>query len=272
MKRALLFLCAWWLLSQAAAGAWAADEPPSAGERGALELSRGSFELRWYGLKRTGALRGLVVVGSGDGGWSYWEERLCAHLARRGWAVAGIDFALYAESDYSQAVLAADYAKIVSELSARTAPAGGEAPVIYGGWSMGAEQALPAAADTATRPERLRGFLLVAPGDRGRYGLHLADKMGITPTGEGTFALADFAPALRGLKFVQLHAGLDPLDSITWSEDLGLQLRLFEYPRAFHDFSNASDDFLAMVDEALAWVLKVENPSGPSVPSKRSKK
>ena len=236
-----------------------------------IALSRGAFEVAWY--KPTDQpVRGLFILGSGDGGWSYWETRLARHLAKRGWAVAGVDFALYATTDYTQEIVAADFARMVDDLKRRseqTPPATQHAynrsktrqplPVIYGGWSMGAEQALPAAAVVAMRPAGLRGLLLVAPGARGRYGLHTSDKLGIKPTGEGTFGLADFGSQLSGLKLAQLHAGLDPLDSINWYQGLPLNLRLWKFPRAFHDFDNASDSFLALTDKAIGWILAPSN-------------
>jgi len=85
--------------------------------------------------------------------------------------------------------------------------------------------------------------------------LHTKDKLGFTPTGEGTFGLADFAPRLHDLRLAQLHAGLDPLDSIKWYHGLKLDLRLWKYPRAFHDFDGACDDFLKLMDEAVAWLV-----------------
>ena len=236
-----------------------------------IALSRGAFEVAWY-KPIDQPVRGLFILGSGDGGWSYWETRLARHLAKRGWAVAGVDFALYATTDFSQEIVAADFARMVDDLKRRSeqptqalqtpAPAleaKPPLPVIYGGWSMGAEQAIPAAAVVAMRPTGLRGLLLVAPGARGRYGLHTPDKLGITPIGEGTFGLADFGSQLSGLKLAQLHAGLDPLDSINWYQGLPLTLRLWKFPRAFHDFNNASDPFLALTDKAIDWVLA---PSG----------
>lgn len=236
-----------------------------------IALSRGAFEVAWY-KPIDQPVRGLFILGSGDGGWSYWETRLARHLAKRGWAVAGVDFALYATTDFSQEIVAADFARMVDDLKRRSeqptqalqtpAPAleaKPPLPVIYGGWSMGAEQAIPAAAVVAMRPTGLRGLLLVAPGARGRYGLHTPDKLGITPIGEGTFGLADFGSQLSGLKLAQLHAGLDPLDSINWYQGLPLTLRLWKFPRAFHDFNNASDSFLALTDKAIDWVLA---PSG----------
>jgi hypothetical protein len=231
-----------------------------------IALTRGTFEIAWYQPAPL-AVRGLFVLGSGDGGWSYWETRLARHLASRGWAVAGVDFALYAATDFNQEILAADFARLVAELARRNTPPADAPqtstpaqpapplPVIYGGWSMGAEHSLPAAAVLSARPAGLHGLLLVAPGPRGRYGLRTADKLGIRPTGEGTFGLADFAPQLKGLRLAQLHAGLDPLDSIDWFKGLQLDLRLWKFPRAFHDFSNASDKFLALTDKAIDWLL-----------------
>ena len=237
-----------------------------------IALTRGTFEIAWYQPTQV-AVRGLFVFGSGDGGWSYWESRMARHLAKRGWAVAGIDFALYAATDFNQEILAADFARLVNELSRRSAVTANTPdnaqprllPVIYGGWSMGAEHSLPAAAALSARPAALHGLLLVAPGPRGRYGLRTSDKLGITPTGEGTFGLADFAPQLNGLRLAQLHAGLDPLDSIDWFKGLQLDLRLWKFPRAFHDFSNANDKFLALTDKAIDWLL-----ANPALKNKRS--
>lgn len=256
MRLAPLMLIRWLLLFVAIGSLRAAPAVVEA-THGPLKLRRGAFEVMWFHPSKT-AVRGLCVLGSGDGGWSYWEERVANHLAKKGWAVAGVDFAKYAEHDFSQAILAADYAQLVAELARRAGEPsdGGTRPVIYGGWSMGAEQSLPAAAVLAERPAGLRGLLLVAPGPRGRYGLRTADELGFAPTGEGTFALADFAPQLRDLRLAQLHAGLDPLDSIKWHRGLGLDLKLWKYPRAWHDFDGASDEFLALLDESIAWLLK----------------
>jgi phosphatidylglycerol lysyltransferase len=228
-------------------------------EHAPLKLHRGTFDVVWTQPVNV-PVRGYFVLGSGDGGWSYWEQRAVEHLAKRGWAVAGVDFSNYGASDYSQEILSEDYLRLVDELVRRTGGAGDSLrPVIYGGWSMGAEQALPAAAYFQKRPN-LRGLLLVAPGARGRYGLHLQDRVGLKPTGAGTFALADFAPQLRGMRLAQLHAGLDPLDSIDWYRGLNLDLKLWKYPRAFHDFDNASDEFFDMMDKALTWLLSA--PAG----------
>ena len=180
--------------------------------------------------------------------------------------MAGVDFARYAEKDFSQEVLAADYAVFVSELAKRcgSGDASGEKPVLYGGWSMGAEHALAAAASRTGRVAALKGLLLVAPGERGRYGLHTADTLGLTPRGRGTFALADFAPALGGLRLAQLHATLDPLDSTDWFAGRGLDLRLWKYPRGFHDFDGAGPEFLALMDKAIVWLLKAPPSTGGS--------
>ncbi|HEY9250387.1 MAG TPA: AcvB/VirJ family lysyl-phosphatidylglycerol hydrolase, partial [Rariglobus sp.] len=70
----------------------------------ALQLRRGAQSLLWY-RPVNATIVGLCLLGSGDGGWSYWEERVAAHLAKKGWAVAGLDFAVYASADYTQHIL-----------------------------------------------------------------------------------------------------------------------------------------------------------------------
>jgi phosphatidylglycerol lysyltransferase len=234
--------------------------------REVVMLTRGMFAaLRLYSPESPGgthaaAPRALIVFGSGDGGWSYWEERVCRHLAARGCVVAGIDFARYAASDFSAEIVAKDFATLVAELRKRH-PAAAQAPVLYGGWSMGAEHSLPAAAEAQVRPRELRGLLLVAPGARGRFGLRTSDKL-FTPHGDNTFALRDVAPRLRDLPMAVFHGGLDPLDDLNWDDDLGLNLRLWTIPRVFHDFGNAGPEFLAALTEALDWMVPVAPPGG----------
>lgn len=247
------------LLGLGAASAVGADQPTTA-----FSLSRGSYAARFYAPAKNTAPRALVVFGSGDGGWSYWEERVCRHLAERHFAVAGVDFNAYAGADYTPEILREDYRRLAAELRRRH-PGTEETPVVYGGWSMGAEQAFPAASVPAGRAPRLRGLLLVAPGGRGRYGLRLRDRMAISPHGPGTFGLRELAPHCSDLRFAVFHAGLDLLDDLKWSEKLPLDLRLWTVPRAFHDFAGAGDEFLGLVDEAMRWLLVPPAPaSAPS--------
>ena len=227
-----------------------------------ITLTRGDYAARFYDIALGTHPRGLVVFGSGDGGWSYWEERVSRHLAARGFAVAGVDFRLYAEAPFSTAIIRKDYQQLVAALRGRR-PEGETLPLLYGGWSMGAEQSLPAAADPAQRPAGLRGFILVAPGARGRYGMKLSDRMGITPTGPDTFALREIAPACADLRFAVFHAGLDIVDDLKWSQGLVLDYRRWLVPRTMHDFSNAGPPFLSALDEAMIWLL--EPPAAPSL-------
>ena len=47
-----------------------------------LSLKRGPF--RTYHFVPTGAARALMLFGSGDGGWGYFENRVCCFLASQG--------------------------------------------------------------------------------------------------------------------------------------------------------------------------------------------
>ncbi|MEN9840202.1 MAG: hypothetical protein RL376_2 [Verrucomicrobiota bacterium] len=231
-----------------------ADPEPGDQPTTRIALSREAYEARFYAPPIDTALRGLVVFGSGDGGWSYWEERISRHLATRGFAVAGVDFQAYATQPFSAEILREDYRRLVTELRQRH-PAAATLPLLYGGWSMGAEHAFPAAADRAARPAGLCGLILVAPGARARYGLKLSDKLGITPTGDDTFALRDMAPLCADLRLAAFHGGLDPLDDLEWPKGLDLDHRLWVIPRVLHDFSNAGEGLRNALDEALVWLL-----------------
>ena len=54
-----------------------------------LELASGPFQTLYY--CGPAAPKDVVILGTGDGGWSYWEERVAKHLAERGYAVGGWD-------------------------------------------------------------------------------------------------------------------------------------------------------------------------------------
>lgn len=232
-----------------------ANTDPEALPTTTLALQRESYQARFYAPPPTATLHGLIVFGSGDGGWSYWEERICRHLTTRSFAVAGVDFQAYATTPFSAEILREDYRRLVAELRRRH-PAAATLPLLYGGWSMGAEHAFPAAADRAARPAGLRGLILVAPGTRARYGLKLSDKLGITPTGEDTFALRDMAPLCADLRLAAFHGGLDPIDDLEWPKGLDLDHRLWTVPRVMHDFSNAGQGLRDALDEALVWLLE----------------
>ena len=102
---------------------------------------------------------------SGDAGWGGWEDSVCRAMAANGCEVLGIDFVLYAKTDYDLATLQADYTQLGQRARG---PFGDPAPpLILGGWSMGAEQAVPAAAGPHP-PSGLAGLLLLSPGKRGQ--------------------------------------------------------------------------------------------------------
>ncbi|ATC65648.1 hypothetical protein CMV30_17795 [Nibricoccus aquaticus] len=219
-----------------------------------VALKRGEVEVRFL-APANAAPRAIVIFGSGDGGWSYWEERVAQHLGGT-CAVVGVDFSKYADKDYDQATLVADYAALVAFAKARVVLAKpDDVPVIFGGWSMGAEQAVAAVEVMRSHPVRLAGLLLVAPGPRGRYGLRLSDRAGLAPRGEGTFGLVDFAATLKSIKLAQFHARYDLLDTPGWADGLGLNLRRFDLPRGFHDFEGAGPDFLNLMDDAMTWIV-----------------
>jgi len=212
--------------------------------------------------------RAIFIFGSGDGGWSPWEDVISHWLRDAGVYVVGWDFFRYAtgnsrelkegpykpdDKDYTAEKVGRDMAAMARMAQKRCG--GDDVPVIYGGWSSGAVQALPAAA-SRERPKSLAGIMLFGADRRGRYGLRAADLIGKTPTGPGTYDLLEFNKALAGLRVVQFHGGADFMASDTWIQTLKTPHALYEIPRANHGFDGPSEEIFRPVLEAgVDWLL-----------------
>jgi hypothetical protein len=227
------------------------------GEHLPMSLTGGKFEVLYY-YSGTKTPKGVVIIGSGDGGWSYWEENTSKHLAAQGYAVGGWDCRKFADSrQYGFDELRAGFESAVAEVRKR----GGvpeSAPVWYGGWSTGAEQSVAAAA-SPSRPKSLKGLLLAAPGTHGRFGITKSDLLGFDPSGPGSFALTDYADDMKGLHVAQFSAGLDPLDDTSWLDDVEAPHKVIALSGLLHDMGNAGDRFQAAVDEAMEWTLTADS-------------
>jgi pimeloyl-ACP methyl ester carboxylesterase len=222
------------------------------GEMLPLQLSGAPFQTSYYCGPQPP--KGIVILGTGDGGWSYWEENTAKHLSAQGYAVGGWDCRKFADSrQYDQAQLSAGFRAAVDAVRKRSG-ADEDAPVWYGGWSTGAEQSVAAAC--ADRPPRLTGLLLAAPGSRGRYGITTSDLLGKEPRGPGSYAMADLAPGLQGLRVAQFAAGLDPLDDVNWLAKVSAPHRIFVLPGKLHDMGGAGPEFQQTLDKAIAWTLE----------------
>jgi pimeloyl-ACP methyl ester carboxylesterase len=219
-----------------------------------LHLSSGDFETQYYPADHP---KGVMIVATGDGGWSgQWEEPVALHAVAAGYAVGGWDCRKFANTRTF------DQAKLVEAFKAAADAVRGKAglpsdtPVWYAGWSTGAEWAINAAAGPA-REKHLVGILAVSPGDRSRYGLKKEDLLGLKPQGPDTYALADLAPKLHGLRIVQFSGEFDPLDDVGWirSMDAATPHKVVKIPRATHDMNGAGARFLSEFDMAIQWML-----------------
>ncbi len=224
----------------------------------ALPLTRGPFKIKIYSPGKHFDPRALIIFGSGDGGWrQIWEGRVASFLSSKGYAVGGIDFKAYSATDYSSEILGKDTELIASALRERLDAS--DAPLVIAGFSMGAAQAVPAAAYVLAhhplRKDKLAGLLLCALGERGRYGLRTEDTLDVTPTGPNTFGVTEFNQALGHLRVAQFQGGGDVLSSTAWLDRLAAPHRLWELPNGFHSFSGASDAFLGQLADGLDWVL-----------------
>ncbi|WAC18595.1 phosphatidylglycerol lysyltransferase domain-containing protein [Luteolibacter sp. SL250] len=230
-----------WLLAGFCAGA-TEDHVQS------LELSRGAGHVHLY--RQTERPTAVIVFASGDGGWTNWEDEVANWLADAGWWVAGLNCGNYAESPYDGDLLAEDFQRLAKSANA---PAG--TPLFYGGWSMGAVQAVAAAGNE--RPPELKGLLLLSCGARGRYGLELKDKLGVAPTGAGTFGLTDFSDRMPGLRIAQFQGGADFISSTAWIQSLpqtAAHTALYEMPRYNHGFDGPDPKFRPSLLRGMGWL------------------
>jgi pimeloyl-ACP methyl ester carboxylesterase len=152
-----------------------------------------------------------------------------------------------------------DFATVTQNALARSKNP--DLPVIYGGWSMGAVQAVAAAAGE-NRPQNLVGLLLLSMDKRGRYGLRLPERVGLEPEGEGTFAVADFTAAVANLRVVQFAAADDWMNNADWIRGLPSPHRLFELENSNHDFNGADQTFENELLDGINWILDPAKSGG----------
>ena len=227
------------------------------GQEIVLKLAQMSLPVRIYGADKR--CRALVLFASGDGGWKVFEDKICQYLASLDLCVVGWDCRKFAEQGlYDQKILAAGFAAAIDEVTRIKGVR--DVPVVFSGYSTGAEQAVAAAAVSPREP-KLVGLLMIAPAERGRYGITMSDLMGIKPVGKGSFGLSDFAQEMEGLRVVQIHGEHDPLDSTEWLGHLTTPHQLKTYPDGWHFFKDGPPDFLKLVADAIDWILK---PAGKS--------
>lgn len=206
-----------------------------------IQLSRSPFQVLEFAPRKPPIL-GIVIFASGDGGWHRLEESICHGLQKHGYKVIGIDSTAYAHTDYDLPTLQADYAEIAR--TAKESCPGRSLPLIVGGFSMGAAQAI-AVAGGPKPPPGLTGLLVVEPLSRGRYGLRAADKLNVLPTGPGTFAVADFARTIgSSIRVLQWHAELDKIDSSAWLSGLAVPHQECDFPGAGHCYRSDRDHFV----------------------------
>ena len=227
-----------------------------------LQLSTGAFQTTYYAADNP---KGILIVASGDGGWSnQWEEPTARHAAATGYAVGGWDCRKFADTrSFNQAQLAEAFNAAVAAVRKR-AKLADDCPVWFTGWSTGAEWAVAAAA-TPEREKHLVGILAAATGDRSRFGINASDLLGLPPAGPDSFALADLAPALQGVRIAQFSAGLDLLDGVGWLAALGPRTphKLVRIPGVPHDMGGAGERFLAEFDMAIQWMIDTPVPDPP---------
>lgn len=222
-----------------------------------IPLTRGDFTVLQFPPTRL-PVKAVILFASGDGGWERLEEAVGQALQNAGYEVIGIDCEKYAATTYDLDTLQTDFRAIAQ---VALAPYGTHRPpLIIGGYSMGAAQAI-AVCGGPNPPEGVCGLLLMDPMSRGRYGLQTSDKMDVLPTGPGTFSTSNFASTIRNLRVVQWHADEDEIDSFSWLDFLTVEHQQFDFPNTGHDYTNNRDSFLHQFVDSVTWIL--EQPQRP---------
>jgi phosphatidylglycerol lysyltransferase len=216
-----------------------------------IPLRRGAFPT--YHFVPASQPKAIIIFGSGDGGWSQIENRVCKFLQQNGFYTVGIDFRKYAATDYGPDILVSDFTVIAAVAATRAGNP--ELPVIYAGWSMGAVQAVAASGLSDWRSPRLAGLLLMSMDQRGRYGLRLPEQIGLEPDGEGTFGVADFTAAVANLRVAQMSAVDDWMNNTDWIKTLKSPHRLYELEHSNHDFNGVDDALQTDLLDGITWIL-----------------
>lgn len=147
----------------------------------------------------------LVILYSGDGGWSAFDRGVADHLNAAGADVVGIDAFRYFLIGHSAQSDADDLAALIETYAQRTH----DRRILLAGFSFGAD-ALPAIVPrlpAATRA-KVSGLVLIAPGDRGELQFQPGDWFD-HPAREA-FPLAPLLASLRGLPMTCLYGANDP--------------------------------------------------------------
>jgi phosphatidylglycerol lysyltransferase len=240
-----------WILLLTSVAKVKADEPEAPTIM--VPLRRGAFPT--YQFVPSLPPRAIIIFGSGDGGWSQIENRVCKFLQQNAFYTVGIDFRKYAATDYDRKILVSDFTVIAAVAATRAGDA--QLPVIYSGWSMGAVQAVAACGDVDRRSPRLVGVVLMSMDQRGRYGLRLPEQIGLEPQGQGTFGVADFTAVVANLRMAQMSAVGDWMNDTDWIKTLKTPHRLYELEHSNHDFNGVDAALQRDLLEGIKWVLNL---------------
>ncbi|SDT97735.1 virulence protein (VirJ) [Verrucomicrobium sp. GAS474] len=204
----------------------------------------------------------VILLFTGKGDWTLWEDRVGGHLAKMGYYVLGIETVRYASvkgGDYAPDDFAADLERIVE--AAPPAFVARNAPIFLLGRGLGAAAALGGAA-VPPPPPRLAGLIVTDVPERGRYGYHLRDRIPfLAPGGEGTFTIKEAAAKLgtgqSALAVAQLHPDDGYFDTTSWLSAVQGPKKTIAYARGWKNFGVATPAFIRALDEAVAWQLSV---------------
>lgn len=265
------------LAPAAAARAGGAGAPATNPTTLKVRTSRGKHELLLYapatrtaGSAAGGSAAGpsasaekpLILLFSGEGGWRSFDRLLADWLAEAGYFVGGVSAMDYFwEPQDDRALLAADFRAYAAALAAAAGrPA--DAPVLFAGFSFGADLA-PWIAGAGGWDGRVRGLLMIGPDKTGSLSFRFTEILGWDPK-DHIFSVAEALSSAAGLPVAFIHGEGDE-DSYApeLARHQGAPSRIITIPKAGHHFSGHERELRAALLEGLGWIEAGGKAPGP---------
>jgi phosphatidylglycerol lysyltransferase len=222
-----------------------------------VATSRGELQLLVYPPEEAARVRGatkpLVLLMSGEGGWRAFDVLLAGWLAEAGYWVGGMDIKPYFEkAQDDREALSRDIRSYADGL-AEAAGAGPGAPMIFVGFSFGADLA-PWIAGAGGWEKRLLGLVMIGPDSTGSLEYRIREMLHFSPTTH-VFSVADALDGAARFPTVFLHGGDDQVSAApALARRPGGLRKLVVIPEAGHHFRGREPEARRALLEAMRWI------------------
>jgi len=265
----LLLLLA--LASSLAPDAFAASGPAASSVP--VKTSRGEFNLLVYPpsapapsatAPAADADKPLVFLASGEGGWRRFDVMIAGFLTDAGYWVGGMDAMKYFwEAQDDRQALAADIRAYADALAAAAGRSSG-APLLFAGFSFGADLA-PWVAGAGGWGDRLRGMILIGPDETGSLEFRILEIMGFSPK-DHIFSVAEALRSSAGVPVLFLHGEKDSSSAApALVGGAGEPKKIAVVPGADHHYSGKEEGLRRALIEGIEWIRSQRRPAPADV-------